>query len=48
MSVVNDSAESGVKMSSNLVNLSRNEDTFQDNLQSIEEDRKHITPQNYD
>ena len=42
MSVVNYSAESGAKKSSNFVTSSRNEDTFQDNLQSIEEDRKQI------
>ena len=40
MSVVNYSAESGAKKSR--IFVMRNEDTFQDNLQSIEEDRKQI------
>ena len=42
ISVVNDAAERGVKFSSDFVTSSRNEYTYQDNLQHIKEDRKHV------
>ena len=42
MSVVNDAAKRGVKLSSDFVTSSRNEDTYQDNLQTIDEDRKQV------
>ena len=42
MSAVIDAAERGVKLSSDFVTLSREEDTYQDNLQYIEEDRKNV------
>ena len=42
MSVVNDAAERGVKLASDFVSSSRNEDTFQESLQIIEEHRKHV------
>ena len=35
MSVVNDAAKRDIKLFSNFVTSSRNEDTFQDNLQII-------------
>ena len=40
MSVVNDVAERGVKLCSDNLTSSRNEDTFQHTLQVIEQDRK--------
>ena len=42
MSVVNDVAERCVKLFSDNLTFSRNEDTFQDNLQVIEHDRKEV------
>lgn len=42
MSVVNDAAERGVKLASDFVSSSRNEDTFQENLQVIEKHRKNV------
>ena len=42
MSVVNDVAERCVKLFSDNLTSSRNEDTFQDNLQVIEHDRKEV------
>ena len=40
MSLVNEAAKRGVKLSSNFVTWSRNEDMHQDNLRTIKEDRK--------
>ena len=45
LSVVNDAAERGVKLAGNFVSSSRNEDTFQESLQIIEEQRKHVQNQ---
>ena len=45
MSVVNDAAERGVKLAGDFVSSSRNEDTFQESLQIIEEQRKHVQNQ---
>ena len=45
MSVVNDAAKRGVKLASDFVSSSRNEDTFQESLQIIEEHRKHVQNQ---
>ena len=42
MSVVNDAAKRGVKLASDFVSSSRNEDTFQENLQIIEEHSTHV------
>ena len=42
MSVVNDAVKRDSKLSSDFLTLLRNEDTYQDNIQSIEEDRKQV------
>ena len=42
MSAVNVAAERGSKLSSNIVTSSKNEDTYQDNLQSIESNSKQV------
>ena len=45
MSVVNDAAKRGVKLASDFVSSSRNEDTFQKSLQIIEDHTKHVQNQ---
>ena len=42
MTVVNDSAERAVRLSSNFVTSSRNEDTFKDNVQIITKYRNDV------
>ena len=42
MSVVNDAAERGVKLASDFVSSSKNENTFQKNLQFIEKHRTDV------
>ena len=42
MSVINDVAERGVKMCSNLTTSSRNKDMFRDNIKVVVENKKNV------
>lgn len=42
MSVINDVAERGVKMCSNLTTSSRNKDMFRDNIKVVAENKKNV------